>query len=340
MKANQGQITRTLDAAGEAVRCFLLYGPDDAGSRALTARLERALGANAERIDLDGATLASDPARLSDEAAAISLFGDQRWIRVTGGEECCEAVSALLDAGVAGNPVVVIAGALKPTSPLLKRVLSANDAMAFASFRAEGEKAAELVLAIARPMGLRVAPHVADAIVIATGGNRAIIERELEKIATYLDAAPDRPREAKIETMEAVGAEFAEADTSALVDAVFDGDTENASREWATRGSEATSAVPVLRAIARRTLLLSRLRTEVECGRSPASVISSAGKSLFYKEKDAVARQLGRWSSNRLSSVAARIMDVEARLKHARSAGEVLAAEEVLTIARVARSLR
>src|SRR3546814_7311952 len=63
-----GQIERALDAPSADIRLFLLHGPDDAGSQALTKRLERAMGPDAERIDLDGAALKIDPARLADEA--------------------------------------------------------------------------------------------------------------------------------------------------------------------------------------------------------------------------------------------------------------------------------
>ena len=36
------------------------------------------MGAEAERVDLSGAELKADPARLADEAASISLFGGAR----------------------------------------------------------------------------------------------------------------------------------------------------------------------------------------------------------------------------------------------------------------------
>ena len=75
MKANKGQIERAFDAPDGSFRLFLLYGPDDASSRALLPRLVRALGPDAEKVELDGPTLKADPARLADEAASFSLFG-------------------------------------------------------------------------------------------------------------------------------------------------------------------------------------------------------------------------------------------------------------------------
>jgi len=99
MKPEEARLRRALDAADPAIRFYLLYGPDEAGSRALADRLAAAMGAEAERIDLTSGQLKSDPARLTDEAAAISLFGGRRWIRLepaTG--DAIEAVQALLEA--------------------------------------------------------------------------------------------------------------------------------------------------------------------------------------------------------------------------------------------------
>src|SRR3546814_6163240 len=76
-----------------ALRLLLLHGPDEAGSRALGARYEKALGADHEHVDIPPAELKSDPARLADEAAATSMFGAGSLIRVTNiGDESVDAV--------------------------------------------------------------------------------------------------------------------------------------------------------------------------------------------------------------------------------------------------------
>ena len=125
MKANKAQIERALTAPGE-IRFFLLHGPDDSGSRALARALGAAMGAETERVDLSGADLKGDPARLADEAASISMFGDRRWILVEpAGDEAAAALEALLEAPAAGNPVAVVAGALRPASKLLRLALAA-----------------------------------------------------------------------------------------------------------------------------------------------------------------------------------------------------------------------
>ena len=116
MKANRGQVEKALRDGGSQHRLLLLHGPDESGSRGLLRLIVDALGPEAERIDLTGADLRSDPARLGDEAASISLFGGARYILVTAaGDECLAAVEALLEAPQAGNPVILLAGGLRPT---------------------------------------------------------------------------------------------------------------------------------------------------------------------------------------------------------------------------------
>ncbi len=340
MKANASQIAKALDAPDGKIRFFLLHGPDDSGSRALSARLDRAMGAGAERIELDGATLKDDPARLADEAAAISLFGDRRHICVTGGEECLPAVIALLESTVAGDPAVMITGALKPASALLKRALADPAVLAFASYKPEGAKADEVAVMLGRSQGLRLTRSAARELAANCLGDRAIMAREAEKMALFLDAAPDRPRDADSDTLEAIGAGLAESDMSALVDAVMDGRLPVVAEELATMAETTSSPIPALRALSRRLLLLARLRAQVDNGQSVGHVISTVGKSLFYRDKDKIEGQLGRWRSERLRIAARRVFAAENAIKARHGPGDVIAADELVAIARVAARLR
>ena len=127
MKATEARVRSALDRPPADIRLYLFHGPAESTGYVLAGRLAKALGAEAERIDLDGATLKSDPARLADEAAAISLFGGARFIRVSGaGEESLAAVEALLAAERAGNPVVMIAPSAKTTGKLVKLALESD----------------------------------------------------------------------------------------------------------------------------------------------------------------------------------------------------------------------
>ena len=340
MKASKAQIEAALAAPG-GTRFFLLHGPDDSGSRALVRALADAMGPAAERIDLTGAELKADPARLADEAAAISMFGDARWIQIEpAGDELAEALEALLAAPAAGNPVVAVAGGLKPASKLLKLALAAPQALAFASYVPDARDAGRLTLEMARGEGLILRPDVAHRIAEACSGNRALIGQELAKFALYAGASPEGPREIDHDVVDALGADSDEGDLSRLVDSAAGGDAPALAAELARLRAEGQEGITLIRAMLRRMALLARLRAEVEQGNSVGAVMASSGKSLFWKEKDAIGRQLGRWRSGLIAKAMSRLLEAERQVKAAGGVGPLAADEELLAICRQAARLR
>ncbi|MEA3045957.1 MAG: polymerase subunit delta [Sphingomonadales bacterium] len=340
MKANRPQIEKALKAPGET-RFFLFHGPDEAGSRALAKALGAALGAEAERVDLGGAELRADPARLADEAASISMFGELRWILVEpAGDESVAALEALLEAPAAGNPVAVVAGSLKPASKLLKLALAAPGALAFASYVPDARDAERLVLDMARAHGLIVRPDVARRIAESCAGNRALIEQELIKFALYAGAAADAPRPIDHDVIDALGAAADEGDLSRLVDSAAGGDAAALEAELVRLHAEGLEGITLIRAMLRRMALLARLRAEVEQGSNPGAVMASAGKSIFFKEKDGIERQLRRWRSDLIAKAMSRLAEAERQVKTSGGVGAIAADAELFAICRQAARLR
>ena len=339
MKADAGQIARSLDKPDPAVRLVLLYGPDESGSRSLAARLDKAMGADAERIELSGPQLKEDPARLADEAASISLFGGARHIRVDpAGDEIIDAAEALLQAPSAGNPVVVIAGNLRKDAKLVKLALASPMALAFASYVPEGRQADQVASEMARELGLRLEPRAAQALVAATNADRGLMARELEKLALFLDASPEEPKPADSAALAEIGAANDESDLSAIVDAVMGGRPDAAAVELALIG--ATEAIGVVRALLRRLAQIAPLRAEVAAGKSVDAVMASSGRAIFWKDQKIVAGLLTRWSPDRIATATNRLAALERSYKRSGTAGMVLIGEEILTIARAAAAAR
>lgn len=340
MKANRAQLEKALRAP-DNIRFFLLYGPDDAGSRSFLKDMAAAAGPEAERVELSGAELRADPARLADEAASISLFGGTRYIVVEpAGDEALAAIEALMQAPAAGNPVAIVAGALKPTSKLLKLALAEPSAMAFASYVPEGREADKMMADLGRELGLNMRQEIARRIADAAGGNRAIIAQELAKFALFLDAAPDRPRLIEDDVIDAVGAASEEGDLSRLVDSVGSGNAAMLQTELMRLSSEGIEGIPLIRAVLRRMSLLARLRTEVEHGNNVGAVMASQGKAVFWKEKDAVALQLSRWRSDLLAKCMGRLLESERQVKSPGGLGPLAVDEELFAICRQAARLR
>jgi len=340
VKANKGQIDKALKTPAET-RFFLLHGPDESGSRALVKALGAAMGEGAERIDLSGGDLKADPARLADEAASISMFGGGRWILVeAAGDEIVPSLEALLEVPAAGNPVAVVAGSLKPASKLLKLALAAPAALAFASYLPDARDADRLAQDMARAEGLVVRPDIARRIAESCGGNRALIGQELAKFALYAGASPEAPKAIDHDVIDALGAGSGDGDLSRLVDSAAGGDASGLEAELARLHAEGLEGITLIRAMLRRMTLLARLRAQVEQGSIVPAVMASAGKSLFWKEKEEVGRQLSRWRADLLAKAISRLIEAERQVKASGGIGPLAADEELFAISRQAARLR
>lgn len=334
MKANHNQIVAALGAPSPDVRLYLLHGPDESGAADLGSRLARALGPEVERIDLEGATLKADPARLADEAASLSLFGGVRFIRVSNmGEESADAVAGLLDAAQAGNPVLAIAPGVKASGRLVKLAVGSPRAMAHACYIPDGANADRLVAAIARDHGLRTTGDTARRLASASGGDRAIVTREIEKLALYLDAGVDRPSEIDDAALDAIGADLGEAEMGRAVDAAIDGRTGDIGPELKRLDEAGISPIPVLRALVRRLMTLAELAADVAAGGSIADVVDR--HRVFFREKASTERALRHWSPMRLSQAIDGVRQAERALMASASAGPVVAEHAMLGVARL-----
>jgi DNA polymerase-3 subunit delta len=236
--------------------------------------------------------------------------------------------------------VAIVAGALKPTSKLLKLAVASPSAMAFASYVPDGRDAPKLVMELAREQGLGIRSDLARRIADAAAGNRAVIAQELAKLALFLDAAPDRPKQVEPEAVDAIGAANEEGDLSRLVDSVSGGDVKTLRSELSRLSSEGIEGIPLIRAMLRRMTLLARLRAEVERGNSIDSVIATHGKAIFWKEKDAVATQLSRWPSDLISKGMSRLLEAERQVKASGGLGPLAVDEELFAICRQAARAR
>jgi DNA polymerase-3 subunit delta len=85
-------------------------------------------------------------------------------------------------------------------------------------------------------------------------------------------------------------------------------------------------------------MMLAPIRARVDKGARPHDAVTSAGKSVFWKEKDLVARLVALWDSKGLARVLERSGELERRLMRPESPPPSEAfAEELLAIARIAR---
>ena len=338
MKVNRGSIGRAVDQPSDAVRFYLFHGQDESQSRALAGRLLDSLGAT--KFIVAGGAVKSDPASLVDEASAMSLFGGKRviWIEPAT-KDIEEGVAALLEAAAVESPVVGIAGALTKTSALLKLAEASPACVACASYVPEGHDAERMVIDLGRRFGLKISPPVAMRVADAANNDQAVVAQELQKFALYVGASPEAPKELDQDAVDAVGADNNEGDFLRLADLALGGEIGELSDGLARLPAGGSEAIPVVRSLQRRLLMLAPLRARVERGERVDAVLTSMGRSLFFKDKARVQRMLSKWSADDLATVSDRAGKLERSLIFTPAPDREALGEELLAIARKARSL-
>jgi DNA polymerase-3 subunit delta len=336
VKVTKQAIARTVDQPNPQIRFYLLYGPDEAQSRALAQRLLTGLGA--AKSVITGGAVKSDPALLADEAGAMSLFGGKRliWIEPAG-DEILAGVEGVLDAAAVESPVVAIAGALRSSSALVKRSEGSALAAVFVSYVPEGQDAERMVIDVGRSFGLKLSSTVAARLAASCGNDQALVSQELQKLALYIDASPHSPKELDHDAVDAVGTDETEGDVMRLADLALSGDLAGLSGELARLIPGGSDAIPVVRSLQRRLLMLAPARARVERGETADAVMTSMGKALFWKDKAEFKAMLSNWDAERLARIAERTGKLERALIFSHSPQHETLGEELLAIAREAR---
>jgi len=338
VKASKGTVGRSVDQPDAKIRFYLFYGPDEAQARALAERLAQALGAT--RVSVAAAALKDEPGALLHEANAMDMFGGPRAIVVEGaGDSMVDAADMLLSAPPAESVVIAIGGGLTKSSKLVKLAEGHGDALSYAAYLPEGSDAARMVSDVGRRVGLKMGPEIAGRIAGMCGNDQAIVTQELSKFALYLDASPHTPKELTDEPIEAVGVDSSESAFLRLADMALAGDLRRLANELQQLGGGSSEAIPIVRSMQRRLMMLAPIRARVERGERPDAVMTSLGKALFWKDKDVVGRMLAKWSAEDLAVIGERIGKVERGLMLSPAPEREALGEELLAIARKARSL-
>lgn len=322
------------------IRLFFIFGQDESAIADIASQMAAQL-VGAERIDIDSDRIRNDPALLADEASALSLFGDKRYVRVNfRREEALAAVENLLELDSCVNPVIATAGNLTKTSKLRKLVESHPRAMSHICYLPEETDAASTVMGYAATVGLKLDRSLAARIARYTHQDRKLAQAEIEKLALYYDASPQRPATVDVTIFEALSAETGEENVNGLINQIMNGDLRGTGRELVSAHNLGVDAIRITRALQRRVALLAALRAKVDKGSNPGAVVK-ATRSIFWKDADDFVNQLGRWTSARLVGLNGHLLDLESKLMSVREGlGVIILEEELIRIARAAARSR
>tara|TARA_B100001057_G_scaffold436744_1_gene468034 strand:+ start:53 stop:1099 length:1047 start_codon:yes stop_codon:yes gene_type:complete len=330
-------------AAAQSCSIFFFCGQDEAGANAAANDLVTWLPDPGERVELSGAELRGDPAKLGDEARSSSLFGDRRhiWVRASG-EEALEALKVLIETGEAGAgeacPVIVIATSATDKSRSAKLLDKRKDALVAMFYPPDLQSVTRAVRALADGAGVRLGGDLAERIARAANLDVRLARSEVEKLALYLDASAQSPQAATAEDLDAIGAASEDDGFAPLVNAVMGGQAAKVGIELARMKQLGLNPVGVLLAFERRAAQLARIAAAL--GPRPFGDLNrgeEARLGIFFKEKREIGQQFALWRhGDKLDRLTQRLVGLHRDLLTNSQAAELLLAQGLADIARVA----
>lgn len=347
MKATQRNFAQIAAGAGRDAKVWFFCGQDDAGAHAAMAKVVAGLADPGEKVEIDGNELKRDPVRLSDETRSTSLFGDSRHIVVrANGDDAYDALKILTDGDpddiAQGWPVIVVASSATDKSRSAKLLEKRADAVVVMFYTPDLASVTAEVRRLSDAAGLRMGSDLAQRIAGSVGLDVRMAASEVAKLALYLDADAQAPRNATAADLDAIAAETDDDGMMSLVDAVLSGDAAQVPHELARFRHQSLNPVGTLLAMERRVAQLIQIAGRMGDNRDVAGFVAGEVKAhrLFFRDQPAVTRQLQRWRGPRLAQLGERLVDLHRALLADSQAAPLLFVAGCTNIARAANARR
>lgn len=274
--------------------------------------------------------------RIEEEMTAMALTGGRRVVRVRDVTDAAlKPVLAIL-AGRADSLLILEGPSLTKRSKLVPAMEKAPDAQAVACYALEGRALESVIKSGLQEFGAAVTTEALTWLGGQLGADRAITQREIEKLATYVGQSG---------TVDIDAARTCVGDLAGLSldDALFaatSGDIAATDRALELAMQEGTAPVGVLRGTLMHLQRLQRARATMANGQSASDATDGARPPVFFKSKPAFTRALGLWSESAIDAACVRIWEAERACKRTGAADEAISRSAVIGLAQRAAAAR
>jgi DNA polymerase-3 subunit delta len=301
VKLGPAQLAGFLKQPPDAIAAVLLFGPDEGLVRERGEALTRAVLGSAKddpfRLAmLTGEALKQDPARLADEADALSLMGGRRVVRVRDtGDALSKSLQYVLDRKPGGGLIVIEAGDLGKSSSLRKLAEAAANAAAIGCYADGPREIAQLIREVMARERISIADDAVDYLVGNLGDDRGVTRQEVDKLCLF--AGPG----GKID-LEGAIASVGDSSALELDNVIYDALDGHAASVDAALGRlflEGQTAVGILRIVQRHALRLHLAAARVAAGETADTVARSQRPPIFFKYVERFRGQITAWPPER-----------------------------------------
>ena len=341
MIVKTGEADRYVAKPPKNMVAALLYGPDEGLVRERAEKLARTVVEDLKdpfRVaDLDADALEKDPARLFDEAAAISMLGGRRVVRVRGaGNALAKLFERFLDEP-AGDALIVVEGGELAKGASLRRVFeSADNGSAVACYSDSAGGVANVVRETLKAEGISIGAEALDDAVSRLGSDRGVTRREIEKLALYAKGK----KTVGVEDVRAVLGDESEARVEEAMDAAGEGALERLDCALERLWTAGISPIAVVRMALSHFQKLYLVAGEAARGASVEAAIKKLRPPLHFARESSFRMQAARWNEARAGDALDLLLETEALCKTTAVPAEAAIGRALFNIAAMARSSR
>ena len=334
MKLTWKQIDPFLKNPDPKARVVLIYGPDDGLMRERAQMIGKHIVSDLNDpfnvTTLNSDILLEDPARLSDEANAISMMGGNRLIRIeSGSDKITTTIKAYLENASDENLVVIEAGELGTRSSLRKLCEKEKNAAALPCYVEDERGIGNLIQQMTSEAGYRINADASHWLAANIAGDRQRARGEIDKLITYMGNI------SKNITLEDVQASCGNSGAGSLDDltyAVAGSQPDKAMASFKRLLQEGTPEIVILRTLQNHFKKLHYTNSLIASGKRTEEAIKSLQPPIFFKFESAFKAQINKWKGPKLDIVLKRLYDLEAQTKQTGAPVETLCTQAILAI--------
>jgi len=336
MKVAPRQIAGFLAKPDANVRAILVYGADRGLVQERVAILARTVVDDAadpfRTVELTAAAVDQDPAILADEAAALSLTGGRRIVRLRDfGNRQAKRIEAFLDDPVGDALILVDSEQLGPRDAL-RGLFEKHPLAAAIPCYADGVGDLEqLIRQECGDAGRQIDAEAVAYLATHLGNDRQVTRQELAKLLTFklsdtgpitYDDAVQSVGDSAALALEDVAYACAGGEFAAL---------ERALTRSLTAGDQ---PIQVIRVIASHYFKLHKARGQIDAGKSADAALKEIRPPVHFSRRNGFSAQLRLWDGKRIGLALDRLLEAELDCKNGILPPETICRQMLFSLAR------
>ena len=336
MKLTWKQIDPFLKSPDPKARVVLVYGPDNGLMRERAKTIAKTVVDDLDDpfnvIALNTEILSEDPARLNDEAMAMSMMGGARLIKIeNGSDKLTTTIKDYLENPSPENLVIIEADALGTRSSLRQLCEKSKNAAALPCYVEDERGVSSVIRETLSNSGYFINADAIHILAANVMGDRSRVRGEIEKLMLYMG---DEKNISAEHVHQSVG-NIADADLDDLIYAVAGGQTKKAIESYNRLIGEGVADIAILRSMQNHFRRLHYTQSLMQSGKSIDQAVKSLTPPIFFKVEPAFKSQVNKWHGPKLDMILQKLVELETQTKRTGTPVQTLCSQAILSISAI-----